>query len=402
MAVFAYKAVDLDLSPVAGTVIADTPRQARDELRAKGLTVQEVVGKAAPQPRADLLARWSKRRLEPKVASFIRELSTLLGAGIPTLEALDSIADQHRGGFRTSLLLLRDRVCAGVALAEAMAEQPLVFDELCASITEVGEHSGNLDVVLAQLAEFKDRSGQFRSRLTTALVYPCLVLVMGVAVSVFLMTYVVPELLSTLVASGRPLPFATRVVKAGSDFLLQRWWLLGTAALTLAMALALVLRTPRGLRLWHVLQLRLPLVGEIVRKQDVARIAVVLSTLLTGGVVLLRAVQIAQRSTRNLVLREALAKFEAGVGAGQELAAALEGTRVFPRTVVQILSVGQESGRLEEMLDRLAADYDRELATAAQRFTAALEPLLIVCLAVVVGFIAFATILPILEAGNAI
>ena len=402
MAVFAYKAVDLYFKPAKGTIIADTPQQAREQLRAKGLTIQEVIHSTSANSSSTFRSRRLRRHLQPKVASFVRELSTLLGAGIPLVEALDSIAQQYKGHFQTCVLLLRDRICAGMGLAEAMREQPAAFDDLCTNITEVGEHTGTLDAVLTQLAEFKERSNLFKDRVGTALLYPTFVLLMGVGISIFLMTYVVPELLSALVSNGRPLPIATRMVKGLSDLLVQRWWIFSLTGVAAFVGARAGLKTRRGLLAWHRLQLRVPILGVWVRKQAVVRIALVLSTLLRGGVVLVKAVQIARSCTSNLILQDALKRFECALSAGQDLSVALEATQVFPRTVVQMMSVGQESGRLEEMLDRLAADYDQQLKTAAQRLTAMLEPLLIICLAIVVGFIAFATILPILEAGNAL
>jgi type II secretory pathway component PulF len=399
MAVFSYQAVNARLAAVSGTVVADTPRQARDQLRERGLTVQHVTQSIA----APVQNKWIRSGTSThKVTTIVRELSTLLGAGIPLLDSIDSVAEQYHGRFREVLLLLRERVAAGVSLAGAMEEQPNVFDDVCIHITEVGESSGTLELVLERLAEFRERSGQLRNRLGTALLYPLIVLSMGVGVSLFLMSYVVPELLSTLIAAGRPLPLATTMVKAVSDFLIQRWWLLMIATCLSFVGSSAAMSTSYGKWRWHRLQLRLPLVGEMIRKQAVVRIAVVISTLTRGGVEFVRAVQIAQRSTKNLVLRQALVEFEVAVNAGRDLSTALAATQVFPRTVVQILSVGQESGRLEEMLDRLAMDYDRQLATAAARLTAVIEPLLILFLAVIVGFIAFAVMLPILEAGNAV
>jgi type II secretory pathway component PulF len=167
-------------------------------------------------------------------------------------------------------------------------------------------------------------------------------------------------------------------------------------------AFGAVLRTPAGLLRWHRLVLRIPLLGDLVRKQAIVRIAVVLATLLKSGIVFVRALQIAQRTTGNIVLRDALKKCEHAIVAGGEISEALEETGAFPPMVVRIFSLGQQSGRLEEMLDRLATAYDQQVSSAAQRLAAIMEPALIVILALVVLFIVMATVLPILEAGNAI
>jgi general secretion pathway protein F len=282
-----------------------------------------------------------------------------------------------------------------------MRERPDVFDELCVSITEVGESTGTLDAALACVAEFKERSLALRNKLATVLLYPSVVFAMAIGVSVLLMTVVVPNLLAALVESGRPLPLPTRVVKFGSDAIIGWWWALLAALAAFAVGVRLLLARPRVRAAWHRWQLRIPLAGELLRKQAIVRLAVVLSTLLRSGVVFLRALEITRRATPHLVFNDALRRCEEAVSAGRDIGAALEETRAFPPVVIRVVSVGQQSGRLEEMLDRLAADYDRQVATAAQRLTALLEPALILVLVVVVGFVVLATILPMLEAANA-
>jgi type II secretory pathway component PulF len=401
MAVFAYKALAADASVVDGMIVADTPRDARDSLRARGLTVQEVApGRDAAGAGWARLLPGSRGATQAKVVSFLRELSTLLGVGVPLVEAVDTIRSQHRGRFAASLLVLRDRVSAGAGLADAMREQPEVFDELSASIAEVGENAGTLDTALERVAEFKERSAAFRNRLATVLAYPSVVLVMAVGVSVLLMTVVVPNLLNSIVEAGRPLPLPTRVVKFASDWLVHRWWVLLAAAAVAVFAARLVLQTPRGRLWWHRTLLRIPVAGDLARKQAIVRLCVVLSTLLRSGLVFVRSLQIARRTTSNLVLVDALDRCERAVMTGREISESLEETGAFPPVVVRVFSVGQQSGRLEEMLDRLATDYDKQVATAAQRLTAVLEPLLILGLVALVGFIALATILPLLEAAD--
>jgi type II secretory pathway component PulF len=412
MAVFSYKAIDGNDAPVRGTVVADTARQARDLLRGRGLEIEKVaqarrsggeVKRAGLfQALGGLPGRLPLRRSDAGgVTTFIRELATLLSVGLPLLESMDTIIRQQRGPFRTALQRLRDRVSSGVGLADAMAEDPGLFDNLCVTITRVGESAGTLDGVLEQLADFREKSARFRNRVANALLYPAIVLLTGIGVSLFLMTFVVPNLLEALTDSGKALPLPTRIVKAGSDLLIHRWWaLLLGAGLVVALGTALV-STPRGRLGWHRLQLRIPVIGELIRKQSIGRVVMVLSTLLRSGVVFEQAIKIAQRTTGNLVIRAALVRCEQAVKAGGDISASLDGDdAVFPPTAVQVFAVGQQSGRLESMLERLARDYDRQVDTGAARLVAVLEPVMIVMLAVIVGTIAFATILPILEAGD--
>jgi type II secretory pathway component PulF len=404
MAVFTYKAMAAGAGETSGTIAADTPRQARDLLRDRGLTVRDLRDQRPTAPAAKQASARPRaaRGMAHHANLFIRELSTLLSVGVPLLEALDTISKQHTGRFHASIVQLRDRVAAGSSLAAAMSDQPRVFDDLCVNITEVGEDAGTLDTSLERLAEFRERSAQLRGRVSTALIYPTIVMITAIGASVFLMTFVIPRILQPLIDQGQTLPLPTRIVKGASDFLITWWWL---TALTLACAFAALsaaLQTTRGKLLLHRTVLHIPLLGDLIRKQAIVRIAIVVSTLLKSGIVFIRAIQIAQRTTTNLVVRDALLRCERAITAGGDISDALAQSGAFPPMVVQIFAVGQQSGRLEEMLDRLATTYDQQVSTSAQRLAAILEPLLIVLLALLVLFIVMATVLPILEAGNAI
>jgi general secretion pathway protein F len=402
MAVFAYTASSAGQGTpqrLRGIIAADSPRQVRDRLRAQGLTVQDVV-EQAPRVHAGIWTRYLARRHAAEVSTLLQEMATLLGAGIPLLETLDTLVRQHSGRFRLAVLLIRDEVAAGGSLAQAMGRAPELFDDLCVSIVEVGENAGTLEVSLQRLVEYRRRAGKLKNRVASALLYPCVVLTVGAGVSIFLMTYVVPNLLGVLTAGGKPLPLATVVVKAVSEAMVGWWWAGLLAMVALAATAGAVLRSERGCLAWHRLQLRLPLLGELVRKQAIARAAMVLATLLRSGLVFVQALRIARRTVPNRVLRQALTACEEAVLAGHDIAPSLEKTGAFPPLVIQVFAVGQASGKLETLLDNLAVDYDTQVDLLSSRLATLLEPLLMVLLAIVVGAIAFAVIMPILEAGD--
>src|SRR5215212_8368775 len=268
MAVFTYKATDATAIERTGTIAADTPRQARDLLRDRGLIVKDLLDynparaatTASSRPRLRVsLPRLARSRNRHRATDFLRELSTLLGVGVPLLESLDTLAKQHDADrFAAIIVLLRDRVAGGSSLAHAMREQPDTFDELTISITEVGEDAGTLDTSLERLAEFRERSQQLRGRLSTALIYPTIVLTLAIFASVFLMTFVVPKILEPLIEQGQPLPLPTRIVKSFSDFLLSWGWLVALAAACLFAGTSAILRTPRGKLAFHRILLKLP------------------------------------------------------------------------------------------------------------------------------------------------
>lgn len=399
MPVYSYQALDARRRKIDGTISADTSRQARDTLRREGLSVCEMM---PVRQQRSLKLRWQRRFVTPKWATvdMTRELSTLLAVGVPLTDAMDTLIRQRQGKLRDGLMIIRDHVTAGSNLAEAMQRQGELFDELAIRMVEVGENSGTLDRVLARLADYREQQMQLRDRVVTALIYPAIVFAVSVLVSLFLMTIVVPMLLENLEDAGRDLPWPTQVLQVISDLLLERGVVLAAVTIVCLTALAVAVHTERGKWLWHRTLLRLPLIGPMALKQAVARAALVMATLIGNGVVYLTALDIAARATSNVVIRRALTSSGDAIRAGEEVSRALERTGEFPAMVVHVFAVGQQSGRLEEMLTRLAEDYDRQVKSLANRFATVLEPALILVLSLVVGFILFATLLPILEAGN--
>ena len=399
MSIFSYHATSAE-GVLRGTISADSPLQARQRLREQGLRVRDLEELRARQS-ANARSRWTwDRRPEAKVTAFAQELSTMLGAGIPLLEALDVITPQHRGRFGLSLLTLRQQVAAGTSLADAMRQQPGVFDDLCVCMVNVGERTGMLDRVMAQLSAYRRRSEQLKGRLSTAMIYPLIVVCAGMAVTVFLCTFVVPRLLETLTEAGKTLPLATRMVRAFSDLLLTYGWAAALAVVLAGAGLVLALRQPRVGLFWHKLQLRLPLIGKLIASQAIVRIAVMLATLMRSGMEFEHALRLTAAAMPNRVLRDALRRCQEAISAGRDIGPALAATNVFPPQVICILEVGQATGRLDEMLELLAADYDLQVQTATQRLLAILEPAMILLLAGLIGFIVLAVILPYLEAGD--
>jgi type II secretory pathway component PulF len=399
MAVFAYRALDRQQTSVEGAITADSPRGARDQLRARGLVIenlqaQEDVRRTAPG------RLFFGGRHAARVASFVRELATLLSVGIPVSEALDTLSGQYRGSFQTAILLVRDQVAAGASTAEALSRQAAIFDDLTVHMVEVGENAGNLEEVLQQLADYQERSLGLKDRVVSALLYPAVTFALAVAVSLFLMTAVVPMLLANLVEAGRTLPWPTRILQMLSRVLVNHGIALAAITILAIAGVALYLRSDAGRLWWHRFLLRLPLLGSMAQKQAVARMAMVLSTLLRSGIVYVKAAQITAASMNNAVFRHALLASCERIESGQDLGLALAESKVFPPLVVHIFTIGQASGKLEDMLDQLADSYDRQVASMANRLASALEPVLILVLVVFVGFILFATLLPILEAGN--
>ena len=368
---------------------ADSARHARDELRSKGLIVRDMrLSNAHQRSRR----KYFKRSIDAgQWASIARDLSTLLRVGVPLVDALGTLSIQHTGHLSEILLSIKDRVSAGSSFAMALQDEG-VFQTLDVTLVDVGEHSGKLDDVLGYLAEYREKSLAFRDRLVTALAYPAVVFVTGLCVMLFLMTFVVPTLMTNLIQAGQQLPWPTRLLNAISYSLVNFWWLLLAIMAAIIIASVIFLRSERGGRLRDQVLLKLPIIGDLVRKQAISRIALVMATLLRSDVEFLVALGIASKSTTNLVIRDALESAGDKIQAGEEIASAFKSqSHAIPYTVIHLFSLGQQSGQLEELLEQLAENYDRQTETASTRFASILEPLLIVVLAIFVGFILFAT-----------
>ncbi len=398
MPVFAFKALDQQLTASTGQLAADSPYQAREELRRRGLTVEELTQLSAKR---DWFQFWHRpQRYEAKLIPALRELATLLSASIPLSDALHTVAKQRAGQLGTAFSMLHDRVTGGCGLAEAMREQPYLFDQLTVQMVEVGENSGSLDEVLDQWSDFREKYAQFKDRVVNILAYPAFVLVTSIVVVVFLMGFVIPMLLDNLLDAGGEIPWPTQILKFASDMIRSHGIAMaGVVAVALAAAIY-GLSTRRGKRAWHALALKLPLLGTIVRKQEIARASLIIATLMDSGLVFLESLAIAAKATRNEILKDAFAHIHSRVQNGADIGEAMAECQVFPEMVIQICAVGQQTGKLESMLMRLSSDYDRQVSTLATRLSSILEPALIVVLAVFIGFVLYATMLPILEAGN--
>ena len=381
-------------------IASDSVRQARHELRKLGLQVLKISQTTSKAKSSFSLSGLYKRSWNHWVAGFTGELATLVSVGVPLLEALETLTKQYKGKANTIVLRLKDDVSSGTSFAEAMQRQPEVFDNLCVKLLEVGQNTGKLDEILRQVSEFKRRSHEFKDRLLSAVLYPAIILLVSVGVSIFLMTVVVPMLLENLADTGKQLPWPTLILQKFSLFLNQHGWSLGLLALFSGIASLVYIKTEPGRRLRDRLMIKVPVLGIMGRKQEISRVSLVIATLMKSGVEFVDAIKIAKGTTRNILLTEALEECSIQVESGKDIGMAMADSPYFPPLVNQVFTVGQQSGRLEEMLFQLSSDYDKQVESIAGRLSTVIEPALILILSGFIGFIMLATLLPMMEAGN--
>ena len=405
MPIFRYKAVNAAGAVATGELDAANESEIVERLRDQGMLPMQVAqaagagtaagasGAAAdPRPRG----RWfaSKTVTRDQLLSMTRELATLLQAGLPLDRALEILISLATSPPPMVLLQqIRDDVRGGKSLSQALDTRRDVFSRFYINIVRAGEAGGALGVVLTRLADTMERNKELRESVKSALIYPCILIGVAVLSVMVLLIWVVPQFEQTFSQAGKALPWPTLVVVFLGTTLKRWWWAIAAIVLLTVAWIRRRLRTPAVRARWDARTLRLPLVGDLVTKVEVARFSRTLATLLGNGVTLLAGLAIVKETLGNVVLANALDGVIARLREGKGFGRPLDETALYPKLAVQMILVGEESGRLEEMLNRVADVYDREVAMAIKRFLAVLEPALILSLAVLIGGIVFSILL---------
>ncbi len=391
MPIYRYKAVNHAGEVAAGELDAANESEIVERLRDQGLMPMQVV--AAAGERASSVQAAGRRRslfaarrvTHSHVLAVTRELSTLLGAGLPldrALEILISLASAEP--VAVLLQTIRDSVRGGKSLSQALDMHRDVFSRFYVNIVRAGEAGGALGVVLRRLAETMERNKELRESVVSALIYPTILIFVAVASIMVLLVFVVPTFQQTFAQAGKALPLPTQIVIWLGTGLRQYWWAILFVVVATAWLFRRHLRRPEVRYRWDRRLLRAPLLGDLLAKVEVARLARTLATLLGNGVTLLSGLSIVKETMTNSVLANALDGVVTRLREGKGFGRPLIETGIYPRLATQMILVGEESGRLEEMLVRVADVFDREVATSIKRFLAVLEPVLILTLAVMV------------------
>ena len=401
MALFDYSGLDANGRKVSGTIEAPGRRAVQQKLREKGIfptALREESAAAAGSGRRWRLGRGVSMG---DLAGATRQLATLLGAGLPLDEALGSVGSQLENPILARTLnQVREEVIQGESFHGALGRHRRAIPELYVNMVQVGESSGTLDQVLNRLADFLEDQVRLRNRIQAALAYPLLMALIGVGVLFFLFAFVVPKVVRMLEDLDQSLPLPTLLLIRGSEFLSAWWWLLLLLAIGAAIALFRYTRTEQGRLRFDRLLLRLPLIGRLNLLIATSRFSRTLGTLLGSGLPLLGALDISGRLLANRILRQAIEETTVAVREGESLAAPLRASGVFPPMVAQMAAVGERSGELESMLLRVADAFEHQVETAISGLLSLLEPLMILVMGVVVGFVVLAILLPIFQASQ--
>lgn len=404
MPIFEYVGIDSKGKRAAGTVDAENERAARAKLRRMGVfptSIGQEGGRGAKKAGLSMqvdVGKYLQRIKVQEVAVMTRQLSTLVGASIPLVDALTALVDQiENPKLRNIISSVREKVIEGSRLSDALRGHPKVFGDLYVNMISAGESSGALEIVLKRLSEFLEGQAKLRSKIIGAMIYPIIMSIVGVALMLMLLTYVVPKVTKIFIDMKATLPLPTRMLMAVSNTLSDYWYVFVLVVPAAIWGIRRLLRSPGGRAWWDKKLLTLPLFGRLSRMVIVSRFARTLSTLLSSGVPLLTALDIVRNIITNTRLRAVVEQTRDNVREGQSVAEPLRKSGEFPPLVTHMISIGEKTGELERMLERVADTYDAEVDTSVSAMTTLLEPLMILVMAVVVSFIVLSILLPIIK-----
>ena len=399
MPAYTYKARDRSGKLVEAVMEAASQRDVAANLREKGLIPTEIaVPKTGMQ--ADIkLPAWldigGKTNLRD-VTVFSRQFATVINAGLPVVQSLAILQRQaEKASLKDALKKIREEVETGLPLSEAMGKHPKIFNRLYIYLVRAGEASGNLDGILERIATYQEKQAALRGKLKSAMTYPGVVLTIALGVTYFLLTGIVPQFAGILTQLGGELPIITKILMALSDFLTNQWWVLALMIVGTVGGVTLFYRTDKGKHVIDALLLKTPVVGNLIQKAAIASFSNTFGLLLKSGVNIIEAIEITKGTAGNVIIEDVLEEAKQSVQRGEQISATLiNRPKIFPPLVSSMISIGEETGNVDAMMEKIAGFYEREVNEAIEGLTAALEPMLIVFLGGVVGFIVAGMFLP--------
>ena len=402
MPVFEYKALSAAGKPVQGLREAESPKTLRAALKRDGVFLTEVLGEKqqqAQQAREVNVRRWVVGRVSADdLAIMTRQLAVLVHAGIPLVEALAALVEQvEHDRLKRVISDVKQRVNEGASLADALAVHRKVFTSLYVNMIRAGESSGALDVVLVRLADFTEGQARLRSKVKGALTYPAAMAVVGGAIMLILFAVVIPKITKIFEDTQVTLPWTTRLLMGFSTFVSNWWWALLLLAGAAFWGFLRWKETPAGRARWDRFKLTVPIFGRLIRTIAIGRFSRTLATLLKSGVPLLAAMDIVKNVVGNVRLAEVIEQARQAIQEGESIAAPLKRSGEFPPLVHHMVAIGERSGSLEEMLGNVADAYEDQVDTTVGALTSLMEPLMIVMMGLVVTFIVFSVLMPILQ-----
>lgn len=390
---FEYKGKTLAGAQVSGTLKAKNQQEMEKVLRQNRILVSSIRKKPA-----DIQIKFGTGIKKQDISRFTRQFATMIGSGLPMIQCLEILAAQVEAvELRKVLNKVKEAVQGGSTLADALGRHPKVFDQLYVNMVEAGEMGGALDVILVRLAVYREKADALVRKVRGAMMYPIVISIVATGVTVAMLAFVVPVFAKMFAGLGSELPAPTRIVLQISNFLQSQVLLIIGAAIAMIVGYKFYVKSPNGRLNADRAFLNFPVLGTLLRKSAIARFSRTLSTLLSSGVSILEALEITAKTAGNRVIHDAIRRAVVSIAEGDTITAPLKETGVFPPMVTQMISVGEKTGGLDEMLSKIADFYDEEVDAAVTALTSIIEPIVIVFMGVVIGGILIAMYLPMFD-----
>ena len=402
MPVFAYRGLSAAGRAVNGVVDADSARTARGKLREMGVfptEINEAIASRTPVTFRDYLPKFGRLKLSgPDLSLMTRQLGALLGAGVQLVDALGILSAQSsKAGVKRMMSQVRERVREGSSLADALAAHREVFSDLYVGMVRAGEAAAALEAVLERLADYTESQAAFVAKVRGALTYPIIMMCVGIAIMGFLVTYVVPQVATIFKESHTALPMATQILIGVSDILIGYWYLILAGLIGSIGGIAFAMSTAKGRRFYDTWVLKVPFLGQTLVRIICARFARTLSTLLASGVQLLPSLDAVKGVITNGLLRDAVQTSRDSIREGHGMGDTLKVSGLFPPLLVEMVKVGERSGELEPMLEKVADAYEHEVEHSLSQMTTILEPVMTIAMAGMILFMMLAVLMPIFQ-----
>jgi general secretion pathway protein F len=402
MPVYEYIALDKTGKNTKGIIDADNPQTARQKLRSSDvfpIELKETFAQPKDLPTGHIsFSSFFHRVASREISSMTRQLATLLNAGIPLVSALEALITQATNPLLKKILSeVKESVNEGNGLSFSLSKHPKYFSQIYVNMVHAGEASGSLDMVLERLADFSENQEALKGRIRAAMAYPIIMSIIGVLALMVLVTFVVPRFVEVFNEMEQTLPVPTLIVIGASKLVKSFWWAILIVITAVVYGVRQFKKTDKGSRLWDKIKLEAPVLGTINIKMAMARFGRTLGSLTQSGVPLIASLQIVRNIADNSLFADVIDNAVEEIQAGKSLAVPLSRSKWVPPVVIQMISVGEHSGDLEKMLNKIADIYEREVESQVTMLTSMLEPVMILIMAVIVGFIAFSIVLPILQ-----
>lgn len=396
MASYKYKAMTADGKTKRGTIEANSLERASDKLKSEGYNVLEL--KDAGALDKDININIGGKVKSKDLTMFCKQFASILNAGVTIITALDMLGEQATNKtMKAALIDVKNSVEKGSNLADSMRQHPKVFPPILINMVQAGEASGSLEIALVRMADHFEKDNRLQAQIKSAMTYPVIVMIVAIAVVIVCMVVVIPNFTGMFEDMNMELPMATKIMIAASDFIIQKWYVLVIIVAVIVVAIKFFKKTSTGEYVFAKLAMKVPLIGNLTVKSSAARFARTLSTLMASGIQLIDAVEAVAKVMTNSIIRKNLLEARDQVAKGVPLSKPISDMGIFPPLLTQMVHIGEETGNLEDMMFRVADFFDEEVEEATKALTAAMEPLIMVFLAGIVGMIVAAVYGPMLS-----